>query len=65
MKVTPMTIMAMVLILGALYMLAVRKPAAKKLKVRFEDEVKGEDPALPQNRPAPAHIQADPNEKLW
>ena len=65
MKVTPMTIMAMVLILGALYMLAVRKPVVKKPKVRFEDEVKTEDPAPPQNRPAPAHNQADPNEKLW
>ena len=62
-KANPMTIMAAVLVLGALYMIAVRKPAAKKKKprVRFQDS----DPSMTQNRPAPAHAQKDPNARVW
>lgn len=60
MKANPMTIMAFVLILVALYMLMLRSPQPKKVKsVRFVEE------DIVHERPAPAHMQADPNSRLW
>lgn len=60
MKVTPMAIMAYIVILTALYILMLGQPKAKK-SVRFAA------PAAQARimRPAPAHAQADPNSRMW
>lgn len=59
MKVNPMTLMAFVLVLAAMYMLILQKPQKKVKSVRFSDNV------AVSERPAPAHMQADPNSRLW
>lgn len=60
MKANPMTFMAFVLILVALYMLMLRRPQPKKVKsVRFVEE------DIVHEHPAPAHMQADPNSRMW
>ena len=61
MKANPMTLMAFVLALAALYMLMLRRPQPKKVKsVRFVEKEE-----VVRERPAPAHMQADPNSRLW
>lgn len=60
MKVSPMTIMAYVLILAALYMLMLSRPKPTK-SVQFA-EVNEE---IIRERPAPAHTQIDPNSRIW
>lgn len=60
MKANPMTIMAFVLVLAALYMLILHKPKAPKKSVRFMEKND-----IVRERPAPAHMQADPNSRMW
>tara|TARA_R110002074_G_scaffold8841_4_gene35805 strand:+ start:14492 stop:14692 length:201 start_codon:yes stop_codon:yes gene_type:complete len=61
MKSNPLTLAAFVLVLAALYMTILHKPQEREAKsVRF---VGKKD--IVQNRPAPAHTQADPNERVW
>lgn len=59
MKANPMTLMAFVLVLAALYMLMLRKPQPKVKSVRFVEK------DIVRERPAPAHMQADPNSRMW
>lgn len=60
MKANPMTIMAFVLVLAALYMLMLRKPRASTKSVRFMEKND-----IVRERPAPAHMQVDPNSRIW
>ena len=59
MKANPMTLMAFVLVLAAMYMVTLNKPKAPVKTVRFAP-VKNV-----HERPAPAHMQADPNSRMW
>ena len=61
MKANPMTLMAFVLVLAAMYMVLLNKPEprAPVKTVRFAP-VKNV-----HERPAPAHMQADPNSRMW
>lgn len=59
MKANPMTLMAFVLALAAMYMLMLRKPEKKVKTVRFVEQ------EVVRDRPAPAHIQTDPNSRMW
>ena len=62
MKYNRFTLAAYVLILIALYMLVTQKPTEKKVKsVRFVEKKQ----INVRERPAPAHTQNDPNERLW
>ena len=61
MKSNPMTLMAFVLVLAALYMVMLHKPKEREVKaVRFVEKE-----TIVRERPAPAHTQNDPNERLW
>lgn len=60
MKANPMTIMAFVLILAAMYMVVLNKPTKKVKSVRFV-----ENKEVVRQRPAPAHTQVDPNSRIW
>lgn len=60
MKVNPMTIMAYVLILAALYMLMLSRPKPTK-SVQFAEM----DEEIVRERPVPAYAQIDPNSRMW
>lgn len=62
MKANPMTLMSFVLVLAALYMLMLHKPKPEP-KVKSVRFVEKED--IVRENPAPAHMQADPNERIW
>ncbi len=59
-KLNSMPIMMFVIILTALYILVLNKPHKKVKSVRFVEK-----DVIVQERPAPAHMQDDPNERIW
>lgn len=59
MKANPMTLMAFVLVLAAMYMVTLNKPTAPVKTVRFAEK------EVVRERPAPAHMQGDPNSRMW
>jgi len=66
MKSNPLTLAAFVLVLAALYMTILHKPQEREAKsVRFMGKKGIVRPRTIHRINAPAHTQADPNERIW